>query len=352
MKKERDSRVKVRHPSWKVFLPIFSTLLVLGAGQSFIYGAYIGKKDLPIPFLFATLGYWATVTLLFGLLINRQVFQAYDKPMRTLSEAAKQVAGGDFSVRAQPIHKSDQKDYVDVMFEDFNKMVQELGSIETLKSDFVADVSHEIKTPLSVIQSYTMALQKADLTTEMRKEYTTTIITASQKLTALITNILKLNRLENQQIIPSTRRYDLCRQLCDCALSFEELWLHKQIEFVADIEDRALIVTDDSMLEIVWNNLLSNALKFTGSGGKVTLTQRSGVDTVSVTIHDTGCGMSEETMQHIFEKFYQSDTSHSGEGNGLGLALAQRVIELVGGTISVKSEPGKGTMFTVTLKAS
>lgn len=349
---EKDARVKVKHFTWKEYALTYFVLLTLSAGQWMIYDEYVNFGSMPPEFIWGMLGYWAIVTAVFCFAVARQKVRAFDRPMRKLSEAAKQVAEGDFSVYLEPIHRADKQDYVDVMFEDFNKMVEELGSIETLKNDFIGNVSHEIKTPLSVIQSYAMALQKENLSSERRKEYTDTILSASRKLTSLVTNILKLNKLENQQITPSTEPFDLCRQLSECALAFEDLWEQKHIEFVADIEDRAVIRADESMMEIVWNNLLSNALKFTDPGGTVTLTQTSDEDTVTVMISDTGCGMSDETVKHIFDKFYQGDTSHSQEGNGLGLALTLKVIELTGGAITAKSEPGKGTTFIVRLRAN
>jgi signal transduction histidine kinase len=350
-KRKTDKRVRAKHISWRVFFITYAILTALTGGQALIYGAYVPIENVPLQYILGIAGYWAVVSLVFCLVTSYQMYLAYDKPMHILSEAAKQVAGGDFSVWLGPVHRPDKKDYMDVMFEDFNTMVAELGSIETLKEDFITNVSHEIKTPLSVIQSYAMALQKEDLTSEQRKEYTNTIIVASKKLSTLVTNILKLNRLERQQITPLAEPYDLCRQLCDCALTFENLWEEKNIEFEADIEDRLIVREDASMLEIVWQNLLSNALKFTNPGGKVSMIQTSDGDTVTVSVSDTGCGMDENTMKHIFDKFYQGDTSRSQEGNGLGLALTLRVLELMGGSISVKSTLGKGTTFTVRLKA-
>lgn len=346
---ENDKRVNAKHSSLKIFVYTYVIVSVLTAGQAMIYNAYVRSGSVPVGYIFGMLGYWAIVTLIFSIVIARQKYHAYDKPMRILSEAARKVADGDYSVWVPPLRKDGKKDYVEVMFEDFNKMVEELGSTEILKSDFIANVSHEIKTPLSVIQSYAMALQKENLPNEIRKEYTDTIINASKKLTELVTNILRLNKLENQEICSSAEPYDLCRQLCECALSFEDLWEEKNITLEVDIEERAIICVDESMLEIVWNNLLSNALKFTEPGGTVKLIQTSDSDTVTVTVEDSGCGMNEDTANHIFDKFYQGDTSHSKEGNGLGLALSLKVIELVGGKISVKSTVGCGTTFTVEL---
>lgn len=349
---ENDSRVKARHFSWAEVTLTYFVLLTLSSGQWMIYHEYVAFDNFPPEYIFGMLGYWAIVTAVFCLITAHQKNRAFDKPMRKLSEAAKQVAGGDFSVYLEPAHTVDKLDYVDVMFEDFNKMVEELGSIETLKNDFIANVSHELKTPLAVIQNYATALQKETLPYEVRKEYSDTIISASQKLTALVTNILKLNKLENQKIIPSPEPYDLCRQLTEYALQFEELWENKNIKFTADLEDRAIINADKEMMGIVWQNLLSNAIKFTEPGGKVTLMQTSEADMITVTVSDTGCGMSKEVAQRIFDKFYQGDSSHAQEGNGLGLALTVRVIELVGGSITVSSEAGKSTTFTVRLKVN
>ena len=346
---EADARVKKKVMGWKGFAISYSVMLLLVGIQTGIVILPGFSTWGPVIQVAVIMGYWAIVAVVFAYITNQQIKQEYDKPMRRLSNAAKRVAEGDFSVYVEPAHTSDQYDYLDVMFIDFNKMVQELGSIETLKNDFVANVSHEIKTPLAVINNYTHMLGAKDLPDSTREEYMNTIITATEKLSALISNILKLNKLDNQEIDLLPEEHNLCRALCDCVLRFESIWEKKDIAFMVDVEEKATISADSEMLEIVWNNLISNALKFTPPGGKVTLAQTSEADTVTVTISDTGCGMDEETQKRIFDKFYQGDTSHSGEGNGLGLALAYRVVEKLGGTISVVSEIGKGSTFTVIL---
>lgn len=349
---EADPRVKARHFSWKQFLVTYAVLIVLSAGQGMIYAEYMNFSKMPREYIFGMAGYWAIVSAVFSLVTHAQIRKKFDEPTRRISKAAKDVANGDFSVYLEPIHDASKYDYMDIMFKDFNKMVEELGSIETLKTDFITNVSHEIKTPLSIIQNYAQMLQKENLPYELREEYSKTIIAATKRLTALVTNILKLNRLENQEIICTNEPYDVCRQLAETALQFEEIWEDKNIEFMADMEDEAIICADEEMLGIVWHNLISNAIKFTGSGGKVTLTQTSASDSVTIMVSDTGCGMSKDVAERIFDKFYQADVSHSGEGNGLGLALTLRVIELIGASISVDSEPNVGTTFTVVLGAN
>ncbi len=295
--------------------------------------------------------YWCLIAAGVTLLISRLTRSTYEKPLKQLAQAARQVAGGDFSVYVPPIHSLDKQDYMDDMILDFNKMVAELGSIETLKTDFFSNVSHEIKTPLAVIQN-TAALLDDGTLTHRQAEYVGTISRCARRLTDLITNILKLNKLEKQNICPVPEPYDLCGQLAQCALLFETRWEEKNIEFEADMEDMAVIEADESLLELVWNNLLSNAVKFTPAGGTVTLRQSSTANGVEVTVSDTGCGMDAGTLEHIFDKFYQGDASHAAEGNGLGLALTLRILRMVGGDISVSSRPGEGSTFIVRLPRS
>lgn len=291
--------------------------------------------------------YWGLVAGALTLFTRYKIVKTYDQPMKELAKAAGKVAKGDFSVYIPPLHTSNRHDYLDLMFLDFNKMVAELGSLETMRSDFIANVSHEIKTPLAGIQNYAQLLQRPGLTKEDQETYVSAILSSTRRLSALVTNILKLNKLESQQIVPHYEPYDLSRQLSDCAMSFEPVWEEKDIEFEADIEDRATVYGDASLLELVWNNLLSNAFKFTEPGGSVTLRQTSEEGCVTVSVSDTGCGISQEAQKHIFDKFYQGDTSHATEGNGLGLALVLRVLQLMNASIQVDSAEGQRTIFTV-----
>ena len=271
-------------------------------------------------------------------------------PVKRILEATDRIAAGDYSVRIERIHKND-KEYneFDLIIDNFNLMADELSNTEILRSDFISNVSHELKSPLASIQNYSVLLQDPALTSEKRIEYSKEIQVSTARFAALITNILKLNKLENQSIFIADERINISEQLCSVMLEHESVWEKKGIEIETDIEQDVYINGDYELLSIVWNNLISNALKFTEKGGRVKLSLKPSGDIVRVEVEDSGCGMTDEEMKRIFEKFYQGDTSHSTAGNGLGLPLVKRVMDIVGGDISVESEKGKGSRFTVSL---
>ena len=272
------------------------------------------------------------------------------RPVRKIIKAAEQMMKGDFSVRIPPLHGIANADGFGVIADYFNQMAQELSGTETLRTDFIANVSHELKTPLAVIQNYGTMLQQQDLPENKRLEYAKAITDASRRLANLITNILKLNKLENQQIFPKAETYDLGEQLCECLLTFERAWEDKALDIETDVKAEVMVNSDGELLSLVWNNLFSNAIKFTPPHGKISLTLKAEGEFAVVQVSDTGCGISPEVGKHMFEKFYQGDTSHATQGNGLGLALVKRVMDIVGGDISVSSEVGKGSIFTVKLR--
>lgn len=273
-----------------------------------------------------------------------------DRPVKKIVEAAGRIAKGDYSVRIPSIHSINRADGLDEIIECYNKMAEELSGIETLQTDFIANVSHELKTPLAVIQNYGTLLQQPDLSEEDRIRYAKSVSEACRRLAGLVTNILKLNKLENQQIYPAAVTYDLGEQLCECLITFENVWESKSIEIETDIDENVQINADTELLSLVWNNLFSNAFKFTEDGGKVSVSLKTENQLAVIRIADTGCGISPEVGKRIFDKFYQGDTSHGTQGNGLGLALVKRVVDIMNGDIAVESEVGKGSTFIVKLR--
>ena len=273
-----------------------------------------------------------------------------ERPVAKITEATEKMIEGDFSVRIPPVAKFATDDHFNDIIECINKMAEELSGLETLRTDFIANVSHEMKTPLAVMQNYGTLLQTPDLPEEKRIEYAKAITDASRRLADMMTNILKLNRLENQQIYPNPTTFDLGEQLCESLLQYESTWERKNIEIETDISENVVVSADAELLLLVWNNLFSNAFKFTEDGGKVTLTLNADETYATVKVTDTGCGMSAEVGSHIFEKFYQGDTSRATQGNGLGLPLVKRVIDIMQGEIEVESTVGIGTTFTVKIR--
>ena len=296
-----------------------------------------------------TFGNVLLITFLFGTAdyIRRKI--TVERPVKQITAAAERIMQGDFSARVPPIHGAGTEGFNQIGLA-INKMAEELSGTETLRTDFIANVSHELKTPLAVMGNYATMLQRPGITEEERCEYAKAISEAARKLAQLITNILKLNKLENQQIFPQPKEFDLGEQLCQCLLGFEDAWEAKSLEIETDIEDDVRIKSDPELLSLVWNNLISNAVKFTPDGGTIGLSLETEDGSVIVQVRDTGCGMKPETGMHIFEKFYQGDTSHATQGNGLGLALVKRVVDILNGEIGVQSVYGQGSTFTVKFK--
>lgn len=344
-----DKRINAKRSFWKEYLIILSVVLICCTGSILIYNRQMNDHYNPVLIALTNSTYVLFVVLIVSLITRLIMNTTFSKPLLYIGQAARKVARGDFTVRVHSQRKDNKKDELEVLIEDFNKMVEELATIETLKSDFIANVSHEIKTPLAIIQSYAFALRKEELPLKEKQAYIKTIIEASQKLSQLVTNVLRLNKLESQEIIQS-EVYSLDEQIRCCILALEDKFDEKNLELEVDL-DEVTIQTDESLMEIVWNNLLNNAIKFTEPNGTVKIELKKYAKSIEVSICDTGCGMSEENCHRIFDRFYQGDTSHSAEGNGLGLSLVKRVIDLIDGDIEVESELGKGTKFIVTMKS-
>ena len=239
-------------------------------------------------------------------------------------------------------------DEYDLIYENINTLATELSKNELLKNDFISNVSHEIKTPLAVIQNYAQSLNNKKLDDKKKEEYIKGLVEQTKKLSDLISNILKLNKLENQKIVAEKEKFNLSELVRTTTLQFEEMIENKGLDLECDI-DEIEIVSYQYLLEIVLNNLISNAIKFTNQG-KIFISLKKQNQFVVVKVKDTGIGMDNEVGQHIFDKFYQGDKSRSTEGNGLGLALVKKVIDTIGGEISVESKVGVGTTFTIKLK--
>jgi len=300
----------------------------------------------------APITFWNVIllTVIFCLIDVIRRSWMITRPVKRIQEGMEKIIAGDFTVCIPYIKGESSGNEFDVIIKGLNNMAKELAGVETLRTDFIANVSHEIKTPLTVIQNYGTMLQSNQLSAEQQIAYAKAITEQTGRLSCLITNILKLNRLENQLIFPEKKRYNLTEQICECLLTFEYEWEKKELEIDTDFEEEIEVYQDEELMIIVWNNLFSNAIKFCENGGKVSVKAKREDGKIVVEVSDTGCGISPEVGSHIFEKFYQGDTSHATQGNGLGLALVKRVIDIVEGNISVQSFLGEGTTFKVFLE--
>ena len=297
--------------------------------------------------IFTSSTYVALLTVVLGTGIAAYTSSRMLHPILKINDAAKKVAKGDFTVRLEEHSIAREIEEIAV---NFNVMVKELSNTETLRTDFVANVSHEFKTPLAAIEGYTTLLQDETLTRAEQQEYIARILENTGRLSRLTQSILSLSQLENQEIVLQQEWFQLDEQIRRVLLGYESLWEEKNL--VIDLSlDEVYFYGNKSLLAQVWSNLIDNAVKFSRQNGTLAIGCRREGAAVVVTVQDTGVGMSEEVRQHAFDKFFQGDRSHAGKGSGLGLALVKRIVTLCGGNVRIDSAEGAGTTITVTLKA-
>ena len=285
--------------------------------------------------------------LLIGILVTGLLSKYFFDPIKKLRVAMDQVAEGDFSIRLE--EKSTSKEIMEI-YTGFNLMAQELSTTEILQTDFVSNVSHEFKTPINAIEGYSTLLQGSENLDGDQREYVDKIQLNTRRLSSLVGSILLLSKLENQQIPTNQRSYRLDEQIRQSVVALETAWVQKDIELDVELE-RASYVGNEPMMRHVWDNLISNAVKFSPQGGIVKLRLTRKLRKLIVTVEDQGAGLSGEAQKHIFDKFYQGDSSHKQEGNGLGLSLVKRILTIEKGQIAAENIPEGGCRFTVTLRA-
>jgi len=286
------------------------------------------------------------VCLLIGILVTSQLSKYFFNPIRKLRVAMDKVADGDFSVRLE--EKSSSKEIMEI-YTGFNLMAHELSTTEILQTDFVSNVSHEFKTPINAIEGYSTLLQDSENLNDDQRQYIDKILFNTQRLSSLVGSILLLSKLENQQIPTNQTEYRLDEQIRQSVVALESAWVQKDIELDVEL-DRVSYLGNEQMMRHVWDNLISNAVKFSPQGGVVKLHLTQKARKLIFTIEDQGPGLSEDAQKHIFDKFYQEDSSHKQEGSGLGLALAKRILTIEKGQITAENIRSGGCRFTVTLQ--
>lgn len=289
------------------------------------------------------------LSFIFTCIVMIIKYYFFDKQIDLIKNATDEINKGNYTYKIYTDSKIQKNSDLEYIIENINKISEQFSDLENLQNSFLSNVSHELKTPLTVIKNYANLLENENLNSEERKTYCKIISDTISKLNSLVENILKLNKLENKKILPKYSKFNLADFLGQTLLTFEQIWEEKNILLDVNLDENIFINTDKTLLEIVCNNIISNALKFTEPNGKVFISCYKDESYASICIQDTGCGISNETGKHIFEKFYQGDTSHKEQGNGLGLALVKRIIDVLGAEIAIKSEVGVGSTFIIKL---
>ncbi|MBO4914658.1 MAG: HAMP domain-containing histidine kinase [Oscillospiraceae bacterium] len=317
---------------------LLSMFLVLSV-QFLLFRSHVMLRFELVPYI-----EFALASLLLGALLSVFLSRRSIGPLSEVMEATDKVAAGDYSVRVTPGGSEE----IRMLGEKFNHMAQELGSVELLRSDFINNFSHEFKTPIVSISGFAKALKWDDLTEDERGEYLDIILEESERLSTLAENVLDLSRVENLTILTDKTRFNVSEQLRLAIALMDGKWRDKKIDFAFD-GDEVFLEGSEPLLRQVWINLLDNAVKFSPEGGTVEVSVAQKGERTEIAVCDSGSGMTEEVRAHVFDKFYQGDASRTTKGNGLGLALVKRIVQLHGGTVEAQSREGGGARFAVTL---
>ena len=328
------------------------TLVIMVAADLLIFTAtiivdMIGGGESSTVQILASLG----ASIIIGTMLAFAVGIVVLKPLSELVKGTKRVMNGDYSVRIDVgwVERRTIRELRELI-RDFNEMVEELQNTEMFRKDFISNFSHEFKTPLASIRGFARQLCEGGLTSEQQREFSKIILDETEYLSVMAQNSLLLTNIENRDIVSDRTEFSLDEQLRTCMLRLEPQWSEKDIEIDMEELEDVRFFWNEQLLAHVWNNLFDNAVKFTQRGGLIRVSCKRTGDVVRVEVSDSGCGISKDALPHIFEKFYQADSSHATKGNGLGLALAKKIVELSGGNIRVESEIGRGTTFFVELK--
>ncbi len=341
--KQHDSQKFERRLGVMMAGVLVTTGIIINVCFIFLLFSDIYNSDPVVFFLLLALIFFVAVNT--GLAVLVIYSKRITDPINSMIDAADRISRGDFSVR---IKVPEEGHPLFELSKQFNAMAEELSGIEIFRNSFINDFSHEFKTPLVSIRGFAKQLEKGNLTEEQTREYSGIIVYETERLVNMATNILQLNKLENQSMITERHTFSLDEQIRKCILLLEKQWEKKKIELNIDMQDISYYGNEDLMNHI-WVNIISNSIKFVDEGGQIEITAAATEDIAVVSIKDNGIGIPQEALDHICEKFYQADSSHKSEGNGLGLALVNEIVKLCGGNISIESQVGVGTSVNVFL---
>ena len=326
---------------------IIGSLFIVGFAYNFLIenGIVTLDENNPMMGIIPLLALSALASIVFSIILGITII----RPMKTFQEAFEVISEGQLDYR---LELESNVVEVQAMRDGFNHMVEDLSVIETLSNDFIANVSHEFKTPLSTIEAYAVLLQSKDLDDEKREQYIRAIRNSAQDLSVLTDNILKISRLDHSVYDQSLEAYRLDEQIRNIILMNEKAWTTKDIEFDLDLESMKF-VANQNLVSQIWQNLIDNAIKFSHPQGLIKISLKSDEKHIVFVIEDYGIGIKEAELDRIFDKFYQGDTSRKSFGNGLGMTLVDRIVKIYNGHLNIESDYDKGTRVSVILpKAS